>query len=121
MREYKQVFQTILDIRRSALEHLPVQDQASSRIRYDILIWLAVAWSNSKLPTNKQLYAEMPHSDSAIRHHFEELFSEGWVTLEGDNSDRRLRYVNISCQLETSFIDWGKDIKSIVSKTWSLE
>ena len=117
MEEYKQAFLSILDIRRSALEHLPVQDQASSRIRYDILIWLAVAWSDSRILTVKQLYAEVPHSDSAIRHHFEELFSEGWVRLEGDNSDRRLRYVKISSELESRFIKWGNDINSITSIT----
>jgi len=116
MNKFGPLFQTILELRTATLQILPVTDQAASRIRYDILIWLSASWSSGTRLTVKQLYAQLPHSDSAIRQHFDLLLDEGWIELEDDNSDRRIRYVVPSEQLVTKIVQWGDNCTEILFK-----
>jgi len=115
MEKFGPLFQTILELRTATLEALPVSDQATSRIRYDILIWLSASWANGNSLSVKQLYAQLPHSDSAIRQHFDQLLNEGWLVLKDDNSDRRVRHVIPSEQLVTKILNWGEQCSKVLA------
>ena len=121
MEKFGRLFQTILELRSATMDTLPVSDQAASRIRHDILIWLSASWTNNTSLTVKQLYAELPHSDSAIRQHFDQLLNEGWIKLVGDDSDRRIRYIIPSQQLVEKLVLWGEQCSEVLDRYHSTD
>ena len=91
---------------RVATLHLPINEQSPSRIRFQILLQLAKAEFSSVPMSVKSLFASIPHSDTGIRKHFDELLDEGWVVLDNHKDDRRIRYVKPSDQLVVCFKGW---------------
>ena len=74
------------------------------------------SWSRDERLTVKQLYAQLPHSQSATRHHFDFLLDEGWLHLEDDDSDRRIRYVVPSEKLVRQIMVWEEKCSQVLDK-----
>lgn len=114
--ESNNLFHTLLELRAASLATLPVTAQVASRIRYDIILLLSASWSRDECLTIKQLYAQLPHSQSAIRHHFDFLLDGGWLHLEDDDSDRRIRYVVPSEKLVRQIMAWEEKCSQVLDK-----
>ena len=90
---------------RCSLECLPDSGHQSSRIQLDLLIFCG-SHLDDKV-TVKQLITSIPSSDAGTRKHFEFLLEAGFVKLEGDPDDRRIRYVAATEKLDKLLDRWA--------------
>lgn len=92
------MIESIFRLRRWVQENLPIEN---SLIAYDLILLLSIHnYSNGRI-TVKQLFGSLPHSPTAIRHHYQRFLDDGWIELYPDLEDRRIRYV----QPTNKFID----------------
>lgn len=73
----------------------------------DLLIILACNNAENKKVTVKNLLSNSAFSGSGGRRYFEFLLSAGYVSLEADQGDRRVRHVKVSKLLEETFDKWA--------------
>ena len=104
--QFSDTIEIHISLLRAANDYLPINEQTPSRIRFEILLLLAEAEFSSKSLTVKTLFAPIPHSDTAIRKNLDALLDEGWITLDGDQADRRIRYVTPTVELQKCFTNW---------------
>lgn len=70
---------------------------ASSLIPIDLLLAASCAHSPGKRTlTVKQLFAQLRHSDRAVRMHFNRLVADGMLIAEAGAGDRRTKIVRLS-------------------------
>ncbi len=70
---------------------------ANSLIPIDLLLAAAcVQAPNKRSLTVKQLFAQLRHSDRAVRMHFNRLVADGMLIVEAGADDRRTKIVRLS-------------------------
>ena len=76
----------------------------TSHIAIDLLL-AAASWASPPKPerslTVKQLFAQLPHSDRAVRIHFNRLVSQGLLATEPGRQDRRTKIVRLPARGES--------------------
>jgi DNA-binding MarR family transcriptional regulator len=74
---------------------------SSSSIPVDLLLAASCAEHGSvRSQTVKQLFAQLHHSDRAVRIHFNRLVAEGMLIAEAGAGDRRTKLVRLSARGE---------------------
>jgi DNA-binding MarR family transcriptional regulator len=81
-------------------------------------IFLACNGAQEGKVTVKNLLSSATFSDSGIRRHFEFLLGKGYVVLERDDADRRVRYVRMSKSLEGKLAAWADNEASILNESY---
>jgi len=82
--------QAIVELRQWSAEHLPIDN---SLIAYDLMLLLSIhTYANSRI-TVKQLFASLPHSATAVRHHYQRFVDEGWIEHWPDPKDKRIKNI----------------------------
>lgn len=77
-------------------EHLPID---KSLVAYDLLLQVMIAYKTNQTLTVKSLFASVPHSYTAIRHHYKRLLSDGWLGHKSDQLDARIKYIEPTAKL----------------------
>ncbi len=77
-------------------EHLPID---KSLVAYDLLLQVMIAYKTNQTLTVKTLFASVPHSYTAIRHHYKRLLSDGWLGHKSDQLDARIKYIEPTAKL----------------------
>lgn len=94
--KYGSVYRALVRVRHLFDEAL---DPHSSLIAIDLLLATASrpgAGRSTGLLTVKQLFAQLQHSDRAVRIHFNRLVSEGLLSTEPGADDRRTKLVRLT-------------------------
>jgi len=90
--------EAIFKLRQWSAEHLPIDN---SLIAYDLMLLLSIhAYSQGKI-TVKQLFASLPHSATAVRHHYQRFVDEGWIDHYPDPKDKRIKYIHTTEKFNT--------------------
>ncbi len=71
-------------------ELLPI---ANSLVAYDLLLQIVIAYKTNQSITVKSLFSSLPHSYTAIRHHYKRLLKEEWIKHRSDDVDARVKYI----------------------------
>ena len=64
----------------------------------------------------KDLFLSLPHSDTAVRIHFNRLLENDWIVLVGDHHDGRIKYVTPSEKLNKLFSSFLFNLEEIDSQ-----
>ena len=85
-------------IREQTSLHLPI---GHSYIPYDILMTVVQHSSDESELTVKVLFASLPYSAMGLRYHFRQLIDRGWIELESNESDARIKLVKPTIKLNS--------------------
>lgn len=77
-------------IRAWCKNNLPVRE---SIVAYDLIILLAIKFAKKETVTVKQIFVLLPHSYTAVRHHYLQLIKDEWIECIGDDKDRRIKRI----------------------------
>ncbi|BEI43395.1 MULTISPECIES: helix-turn-helix domain-containing protein [unclassified Polynucleobacter] len=66
---------------------------ANSLVAYDLLLQIVIAYKTNQSITVKSLFSSLPHSYTAIRHHYKRLLKEEWIKHRSDDIDARVKYI----------------------------
>jgi hypothetical protein len=77
-------------LRESDKKLLPI---ANSLVAYDLLLQIVIAYKTNQSITVKSLFSSLPHSYTAIRHHYKRLLKEVWIKHRSDAVDARVKYI----------------------------
>jgi DNA-binding MarR family transcriptional regulator len=84
------LIRAIFNLNQWVKENLPIEN---SLIAYDIFLLLSInSYSNNKISV-KNLFTSLPHSPTAIRHHYQRLINDGWIEHYLDPKDKRVKYI----------------------------
>ena len=90
-------------------EHLPI---GHSFIPYDLL--LQVYFHNVSAPEEqlniKSLFASLPYSDMGMRYHLRRLIDDGWIKIDSNNGDPRMRRVTLTAKTLSGFGAIAKEL-----------
>lgn len=90
------VVNTLAYIRIQTSSQLPI---GHSYIPYDILMTVIHSSINNNELTVKALFASLPYSSMGLRYHFRRLLDRGWIELESDKVDARVKQVKPTIKL----------------------
>jgi len=85
--------------------HLPI---ANSYVATDILFLVAI---ESRLKV-KDLFTSLPHSYTAVRHHYKRLLEEQWIEQIADEKDKRVKYIQTTDKLNQVLLEFTQKIKN---------
>lgn len=66
---------------------------ANSLVAYDLLLQISIAYKTNERITVKSLFSSLPHSYTAIRHHYKRLLKEEWIEHRSHDVDARVKYI----------------------------
>lgn len=105
------VIKYMVELRNCSKQSLPMSD---SLIAYDLILFLAIAYAEKQLITPKQLFFSLPHSYSAVRHHYNRLLEDGYVVHKPAESDKRMKYIEPTEKFISSVISYANNAKAIL-------
>jgi DNA-binding MarR family transcriptional regulator len=105
------VIKYMAELRNCSKQSLPMSD---SLIAYDLILFLAITHSEKQPITPKQLFCSLPHSYSAVRHHYNRLLADGYVTHKPAESDKRMKYIEPTEKFISSVINYANNAKAIL-------
>ena len=85
-------------------QNLPM---AGSKIASDIVLF-AIARDDGDAARVKDFHLSLHYSEDRVSQVLKELVREGWLTMESDDSDRRMRKVYPSDQLRLLFDEYQR-------------
>ena len=99
----------LLHSRTLSAEHLPI---GHSFIPYDLL--LQVCFHDISAPEEqlniKSLFASLPYSDMGMRYHLRRLIDNGWINIDSNDSDPRMRRVTPTAKTLGGFDAIAKEL-----------
>lgn len=105
------VIRYMVALRNCGKETLPMSD---SLIAYDLILFIAITFSEERPLTVKQLFTSLPHSYTALRHHYNRLLEDGYVVHKPDNGDKRIKYIEPTEKFIASVTKYAKTAKAIL-------
>ena len=90
------VVNTLAYIRKQTSFHLSI---GHSYIPYDILMTVVHSSISNNDLTVKALFASLPYSVMGLRYHFRQLIEKGWIELESNSNDARIKHVRPTSKL----------------------
>jgi hypothetical protein len=78
------------ELRNWCRENFPFYE---STIATDLVFFLAIEFVERKPLTVKRFFTSTGHSYTAVRQHYRNLFSDGWLAHTLDGSDKRIKYI----------------------------
>jgi len=94
-------------IRLLSQKHLPI---SHSYIPYDILLTIFTRTLNEDPPSIKALFADLKHSESGTRYHFDRLIGSGWIDLIQHGTDNRVKLCVINKNCEERLTQYLADV-----------
>jgi hypothetical protein len=100
--ERRRTAEFLLHSRTISAEHLPI---GHSFIPYDLLLQIYLhAISEMREQLNiKSLFASLPYSDMGMRYHLRRLIDNGWIKIDTNGSDPRMRSVTPTAKTFVKF------------------
>ncbi len=83
-------------------------------IAYDLILFMAITFAEKKPITPKQLFASLPHSYSALRHHYNRLLDDGYVIHKSGVLDKRVKYIEPTEKFLSSVVNYANKAKVIL-------
>lgn len=111
MEQEASVIRYLVALRNCGKETLPMSD---SLIAYDLILFIAITISEKRSLTVKQLFSSLPHSYTAVRHHYNRLLEDGYVIHKQDNGDKRVKYIEPTEKFIASVTSYAKNAKAIL-------
>jgi hypothetical protein len=102
----------MLTLRDWCKSNLPIED---SLVAYDIVLIIAISHYTKSPLSVKNLFSSMPHSYTATRYHYSRFISEGWLEHEGNEKDKRIKFVKAT----DKFIGAIDDYVAMATKIFS--
>ena len=87
-----EIFSKLSALRVCGEDHLPTD---KSLVAYDLLLQVMIAYKSNQTLTVKTLFASVPHSYTAIRHHYKRLLKDEWYRIVRTS---QMRVLNILSQ-----------------------
>jgi hypothetical protein len=100
-------------IRRISESHLPI---GSSFIPYDILLVLFKSSIEGNSVSIKALFANLSHSESGIRYHFDRLIRVGWIELHSCDKDKRVKNCVINEKYRIRVANYLNEVNLLADK-----
>ena len=79
-----------------------------SMIPVDLLLCLASSYFSKKNLTQKELFASLPYSSLACRHHLQRLLDKELIYFENDSDDLRKKSIILSVGLKNKFDEFDQ-------------
>ena len=105
------VIKYMVALRNCSKQSLPMSD---SLIAYDLILFIAITHGEKKAITPKQLFSSLPHSYSAVRHHYNRLLDDGYVIHKPAELDKRVKYIEPTEKFLSSVINYANNAKAIL-------
>ena len=99
-------------------EHLPLNN---SLIPLEMLLFLAICRAEGKRLTVKGLTNSSAFSVLGAAIHMRRLQREGYITLEQDNTDRRVKYILTTPKLDVLLIAYIKVLRDCLGQLQAVE
>jgi hypothetical protein len=100
-------------IRRLSGSHLPI---GSSFIPYDILLVLFQSSIEGSPISIKVLFANLNHSESGIRYHFDRLIRMGWIELCSCEKDKRVKNCVINEKYKVRVVNYLDEVHRLADQ-----
>jgi hypothetical protein len=97
-------------------DHLPID---KSSVAYDLLLQVMIAYKTNQTLSVKTLFASVPHSYTAIRHHYKRLLKDEWLSHRLDRFDARIKYIEPTSKLIKTIEGFVKSAYSILNSPLS--
>jgi len=111
MEQVTNIIRLMAQLRNCAKENLPMSD---SLIAYDLILYIATTYKEQKPITIKQLFAALPHSYTAVRHHYNRLLNDGYVVHKLDTNDGRVKFIEPTEKFINSVVGYANKAKVIL-------
>ena len=95
-------------------DHLPID---KSLVAYDLLLQVMIAYKTNQTLTVKTLFASVPHSYTAIRHHYKRLLKDEWLSHRSDQFDARIKYIEPTAKLIKTIEGFAKSAEGVLNST----
>ncbi len=114
--ERRRTAEFLLHSRAISAEHLPI---GHSFIPYDLLLQVYLhAISEMREQLNiKSLFASLPYSDMGMRYHLRRLIDNGWIKIDTNGSDPRMRSVTPTSKTFVKFDAISLDLLAKIHPT----
>lgn len=94
-------------------QHMPM---AGSIIAGDIVL-LALARDDGDAARVKDFHLSLHYSEDRVSQVLKELVRDGWLTMERDETDKRMRKVHASDRLRLLFGEYRRTLAELMSST----
>ena len=111
MEQIANVIRLMAELRNCAKTSLPMSD---SLIAYDLILYIAITYKEKTPITIKQLFSALPHSYTAVRHHYKRLLNDGYVEHRLDENDRRVKFIEPTEKFIDSLVSYANNVKAIL-------
>lgn len=111
MEQSSRVIRLLKEVRSCAQACLPMND---SLIAYDLILYIASMHSEQKPIGVKQFFSALPHSYTAIRHHYKRLLDDGYVVHKHDERDRRVKLIQPTEKFASSIANYTNKVKELL-------
>jgi len=109
MEQAIRVMRRLVALRNCCKQSLPMGD---SLIAYDLILYVAITYKKQPI-TPKQLFSSLPHSYSAVRHHYNLLLEGGYLVHKTAESDKRVKYIEPTEKFMSAVASYANQAKVI--------